>query len=177
MLMMKKKAILLMMELAVKQPDSLLVLNNLGAMLNKGGAEHKAAPILMHCLDKLPNSSIVLNNLGQSFMALGDLFKAADYFNQCLSLDSLNVEANHSMGMLHYFKKEYDAAMKYFEREMSVAIRRSTMLMAYKMGKKFNLRELTRRKHARSGRPEKNHFEEITMGKFSLPHFQRRQKN
>ncbi|MEI2750938.1 MAG: hypothetical protein V9E88_19560 [Ferruginibacter sp.] len=167
----EKKAILLMMELAAKQPDSLLVLNNLGAMLNKEGAEHKAASILMYCQDKLPNSSIVLNNLGQSFMALGDLFKAADYFNQCLSIDSLNIEANHSMGMLHYFKKEYDAAMKYFEREMSVAMRRSTMAMAYKMGKKFNLRELARRKNARSGRPEKNHFEEITMGKFSLPQF------
>jgi tetratricopeptide (TPR) repeat protein len=164
-----KGAILMMMQMAAKAQDSLLLLNNLGAMLNMHGAEHKAVPLLQYCLQKLPNSSIVLNNIGQSFMGLGDLFRAADYFNQCLSIDSLNIEANHSMGMLHYFKKEYDAAMTYFEREMSVAMRRTTLAMAYKMGKKFNLRAIMQRKQRRSGRPQKDHFEEITLGKFSFP--------
>jgi hypothetical protein len=73
------------------------------------------------------------------------------------------------MGMLCYFKKEYDAAMTYFEREMSVAMRRSTLAMAYKMGRKFNLRAIMQRRQRRSGRPQKNHFEEITLGKFSFP--------
>lgn len=166
-----KGAVLMMMQAAAQAPDSLMMVNNLGAMFNLLGVEHKAVPLLQYCLDKLPNSSIVLNNIGQSFMALGDLMKAANYFNQCLSVDSLNIEANHSMGMLHYFKKEYDQATRYFERELSVAIRRSTLAMAHKMGRKFNLREIAKRKNRRNGVPEKDFFEEINLEKFQIPDY------
>ncbi len=165
------EGMLLLMHAVAKFPDSLQMANNLGAMMNMIGAEHRAIPLLQYCLERVPQSSTVLNNIGQSFMALGDAMRAAEYLNRCLELDSLNIEANHSMGMLHMFKKEYAAGMKYFEREMSVAIRRSTLAMAYKTGVNFNLREITRRKHARNGVPIKNHFEEITMGKFSMPDF------
>jgi tetratricopeptide (TPR) repeat protein len=166
-----KEAIYLMLQAAAAAPDSLQALNNLGAMFNMLGAEHKAIPLLRYCLEKLPKSSIVLNNIGQSYMGLGDMLQAASYFNRCLSIDSLNIEANHSMGMLHYFKKEYDAAMPFFNRELSMAMRRSTLAMAYKMGKKFDLTALAKQKRRRNGLPEKNHFEEITLGKFSLPDF------
>jgi len=162
-------AIAMMLEASAKAPDSLLLLNNLGAMLNIHGAEDKGIPLLLYCLEKIPNSSTVLNNIGQGFMALGDMLKAAEYFNQCLAIDSLNIEANHSMGMLHYFRKEYNTAMTYFEQEMSVAMRSSTLAMAYRMGKKPNLRGIMQKRQQRSGRPQRNHFEEITMGKFSLP--------
>jgi tetratricopeptide (TPR) repeat protein len=162
-------AMALMLEASAKAPDSLLLLNNLGAMLNISGVEHKGIPLLMHCLEKIPNSSTVLNNIGQGFMALGDMLKAAEYFNRCLLIDSLNIEANHSMGMLHYFKKEYNTAMAYFEQEMSIAIRSSTLAMAYRMGRKPDLRGIMQRRQQRSGRPQKDHFEEITMGKFSFP--------
>lgn len=163
------EAVMLMMKAVSREPDSLLMINNLAAMFNMVGIEQKAIPLLQYCLEKIPASSTVLNNLGQSFMALGDLVKAAEYLDKSLSIDSLNIEANHSRGMLHMFKKEYNKAMEYFEREMSIAMRKSTMARAYKMGKKFNLREIARRKHNRNGRPQKNYFEEITMGKFSFP--------
>ncbi len=164
-----RESVYLMMQAVASSPDSLLMVNNLAAMMNITGAAHKAIPLLQYCLERIPQSSIVLNNIGQSYFALGDAMKAAAYFNQCLSIDSLNVEANHSMGMLHYFRKEYDEAMEYFNREMSIAYRRSTMAMAYKMGKKFNLRELARKRNQRNGRREKDHFEEITLGRFSFP--------
>lgn len=166
-----KGAILTLMEMAAKQPDSLFVLNNLGAMMNQHGIEHIAVGLFQYCLQKEPRSAILLNNIGQSFYGLGDLMKAGAYLNQCLAIDSLNPEANHTMGMLHYFKKEYDAALKCFERELSVAYRRSTLAMAYKMGKKFNLRELAARRRKHNGRPQKDYFEEINLGKFSLPDF------
>lgn len=165
------EGMMLLMQAVAKAPDSLQMINNLGAMMNMIGAEHRAVPLLQYCLERAPHSSTVLNNIGQSFMALGDAMRAAEYLNRCLLIDSLNIEANHSMGMLHVFKKEYATAMKYFEKEMSVAIRRSTLAMAYKTGVNFNLREITRRKHERNGVPIKNHFEEITMGKFSMPDF------
>jgi tetratricopeptide (TPR) repeat protein len=165
------QGVLMMMKAVAAHPDSLQMMNNLAAMYNMIGVQQKAVPLLQYCLQQLPNSSIVLNNLGQSYYGLGDLFTAAAYLRKCLDIDSLNIEANHSMGMLHYFKKEYDAAMKYFEREMSVAYRRSTMAMAYKMGKKFNLRALAQRRNQRKGAKQKDAFEEITLGKFSLPQF------
>jgi len=165
------EGMMLLMQAVAKAPDSLQMINNLGAMMNMIGVPHRAIPLFQYCLEKVPQSSTVLNNIGQSFMALGDAMRAAEYLNKSLALDSLNIEANHSMGMLHVFKKEYATAMKYFEREMSVAIRRSTLATAYKTGVNFNLREITRRKHARNGVPIKNHFEEITMGKFSMPDF------
>ena len=166
-----KGAMLTLMEMAAKQPDSLFVLNNLGAMMNQHGIQHIAVGLFQYCLQKEPRSAILLNNIGQSFYGLGDLMKAGAYLNQCLAIDSLNPEANHTMGMLHYFKKEYDAAMKCFERELSVAYRRSTLAMAHKMGKKFNLRELANRRRKHNGRPQKDYFEEINLGKFSLPDF------
>lgn len=166
-----EEGVYLAMMAAKEAPDSALFLNNLGAMLNMVNVQHKAVPILQYALQKFPESSTILNNLGQSFFGLGDLFKAAEYLNRCLSVDSLNIEANHSMGMLHVFKKEYDEAMKYFNREMSQAMRASTMAEAYRMGKKFDLTGMAKRKHARSGAPDKDFFEEINLGKFKMPDF------
>lgn len=162
-------AVLMMSELAAKAPDSLLYLNNLGAVLNMMGVEHRAVPILQYCLQKFPNSPTVLNNLGQSFYGLGDMLRAAGYFRQCLELDSLNVEANHTMGMMHYFKNEFAQAKRCFERELSVCVRKSTMAMAGRMGTKFDHRALMKKRNGRAGRPQKDFLEEITLGKFSLP--------
>jgi tetratricopeptide (TPR) repeat protein len=162
---------LMMMQLAAKAPDSMLYINNLGAMYNLTGIMNKAIPLFEYCLQKHPQSATVLGNIGQSYLQLGDMMKAAAYFRQCLANDSLHLEANHSMGMIHYFKKEYDVAMKYFERELSVALRRSTLAMAYRMGRKFNLREIGKRIRRRSGAAEKDFMEEITLGKFSLPNY------
>ncbi len=100
-----KEGMYLMM-LAVKQaPDSLEMVNNLAAMFNMHSIEQKAIPLLQYLLQKAPNNSIALNNIGQAYLGLGELFKAAEYLDICLSLDSLNIEANHSRGMLHMFKK------------------------------------------------------------------------
>lgn len=164
-----KAGVLMLMETTVKDPDEINLMNNLAAMLNLCGVEQKSIPILQYCLQKVPNSSILLNNIGQAYLGLGDLQKAGNFLDQCLAIDALNVEANHSKGMLHYYKKEYDAAMSYFEKELSVAMRRSTIAMAYKMGKKFNLRKLAAGRNRNPN--QKDFFEEITLGKFSLPDF------
>lgn len=162
---------LMMMQLAAKAPDSLLYINNLGAMYNLTGVMHKAIPLFEYCIQKYPQSATVLGNIGQSYLQLGDMMKAAAYFRQCLEIDSLHLEANHSMGMIKYFKKEYDAAMQYFERELSVAVRRITLAMAYRMGKKFNLRAIGKKMMRRNGVAEKDFMEEITLGKFTLPNY------
>lgn len=160
---------LMMMKLAAKAPESELYVNNLGAMYNLTGVMHKAIPLFEYCLQKFPQSATVLGNIGQSYLQLGDMMKAGAYLRQCLSIDPLHVEANHSMGMIKYFNKEYDAAMAYFEKELSVSIRRSTLAMAYRMGRKFDLRKLGKLKLPNAGKVPKDFMEEITLGKFSLP--------
>jgi tetratricopeptide (TPR) repeat protein len=166
-----EEGLLLLMELTKKDPDEINSLNNLSSMLTMCGVEQKAIPLLMYALEKVPNSSTLLNNIGQAYMGLGDMQIAMNYFNQCLAIDELNPEANHSMGMIHYYKKEYDNAMQYFEKELSVSLRRSTLAMAYKMGKKFNVGAIARNRNRYKGAGEKDYFEEITLGKFSLPAF------
>ncbi|MCG7859439.1 hypothetical protein MD537_20850, partial [Flavihumibacter sediminis] len=61
--------------------------------------------------------------------------------------------------------------MLYFEKELSVSLRRSTLAMAYKMGKKFNVGAIARNRNKYKGAGEKDYFEEITLGKFSLPDY------
>ncbi|HYE55408.1 MAG TPA: tetratricopeptide repeat protein, partial [Chitinophagaceae bacterium] len=120
-----EKALYLMMEAAKQQPDSVIVWNNLGAMYNLSGLSHKAIPMLQYALQQVPGSSMILNNIAQSYLNLGDLVKARQYLEECLAIDSLNPDANHSMGMLHMFAKNFDEAMRCFDRELSVAMRAS----------------------------------------------------
>ncbi|MGB8191435.1 MAG: hypothetical protein WCF67_05925 [Chitinophagaceae bacterium] len=166
-----EKALLLMMKVAVRQPDSILVLNNLAAMYNMAGLPHRAVPLLQYCLQQEPGSSVVLNNIAQSYMGLGELVKARFYFLECLALDSLNPDANRSMGLLHMYEKKFDDAMRCFERELMVAMRSSTIAYAAKMGKKFNLRALKAKRDALNKRPQKDFFEEINLGKFKIPSY------
>jgi tetratricopeptide (TPR) repeat protein len=166
-----KEGIMMLMQTAVRDVDELNVMNNLAAMLNTCGAEQKSIPILMYGLEQLPNSSTLLNNIGQAFYALGDMQRAGNFFRQCLAIDDLNPEANHTMGMMKYFVKDYDAAMGYFEKELSMCIRRSTLAMAYRMGRKFNLRAIAMQRFKHKGAGQKDFLEEITLGRFSLPTF------
>ncbi len=165
------KAILLMINAVKQQPDSIILWNNLGAMFNMAGLEEKGIPMLMHCLEKVPQSSMILNNLGQGFMGLGELMQAEQYFRQCLALDDLNPDANHSMGMLHMYKKDFDEAMKHFNKELEISMRRSSLAYAFKMGKRVDLRALRNNKYRREGIVHQNYFEEIELGKFIIPEF------
>lgn len=166
-----KKGILLMLQLVNKAPDSMLYVNNLGAVYNLMGAPHRAIPLFQYCLAKYPKSVTALGNIGQSYLALGDMTKAAVYLKKCLDIDSMHTEANHSMGMIHYFKQQFDQAMCFFEREGCATLRSSAFIMGERMGKKFNLRKIAKKKRESLGLLHKDYMEEITNNKFNLPDF------
>ena len=130
------------------------------------GAEQKAIPILMRQLIKAPDNSLVLNNMGQAYLGLGDLDQAQNYLTHCLSIDELNPEANHSMGMINYFKQQYDAAAAFFQKELQVAYRQSTLVHLKRLGIKINLVALRKK---RPGVPDRDFFEEIELAKFDIP--------
>lgn len=164
-----ERALLLMMEAVQKQPDSVILWNNLGALYTMSGLEHRAVPLLQYCLEKVPGSSMILNNLGQAFMGLGDMQRALKYLTECIESDSMNPDANHSLGMLHMWQNEFDKAANCFARELEVCTRNSTLMYMKKMGRKVALRAIQKRKNSLNGRPQKNHFEEIALGKVKLP--------
>jgi tetratricopeptide (TPR) repeat protein len=149
-----------------KNGDEVIAWNNLAAMFNMAGLEEKAIPILMHHLANIPDNSLLLNNIGQSFMGLGDMARAEQYFRQCLAIDELNPEANRSMGMIQLFKKQQAEAQKYFEKELEVAHRRSTLAQLKRMGVKIDLNAIRKR---RSNVPQRDLFYEISLHKFRIP--------
>lgn len=162
------EALLIAMNSALQNMQEAAGLNNLAAMLNMVKLEHKAVPILMHLLEKEPTNSLFLNNMGQAYLGLGDLTVAEDFLKRCLAEDEGHPEANRSMGLIRFFQKQYDEGAAYFEKELQVAHRRSTLALLKQQGHRFNLYELRQK----SGRvPARNYFEEAALGKFQLPEF------
>ncbi|MGG9964186.1 tetratricopeptide repeat protein [Ferruginibacter sp. SUN106] len=160
------QALLISMNAALQNPGEVAGWNNLAALYNMTGLEHKAIPILMHHLVQEPNNSMLLNNMGQAFLGLGDLSKAEDFLQQCLIQDPLHPEANRSMGMIRFFQNQFEEGQKYFEKELEVAHRRSTLANLKRKGIKINLAAIRKR---RTGIPHRDFFEEIGFSKFVLP--------
>lgn len=160
------QALLISMNAAFRNPSQMTGWNNLAALYNMSGLEHKAVPVLMNQLQIEPNNSMLLNNMGQTYLGLGDIVNAENYLTQCLVQDPLNPEANRSMGMIKTFQKQYDAAKKYFEKELEVSHRWSTLALLKRQGIKINLYQIRLK---RTGIPHRDFFEEIGFSKFKLP--------
>lgn len=160
------QALLISMNSSLQNMQELTGWNNLAAMYNMTGLEQKAVPILMTQLQQEPDNAMLLNNLGQAYLGLGDLVSAESFLTQCLTQDPLNPEANRSMGVIKFFQKQFDEGAKYFEKELEVAYRRSTVALLKKHGRPANLYKL-RKKQGRV--PGKNYFGEIGLAKFILP--------
>ena len=162
------QALLVSMQSAIQNINEVTVWNNLAAIYNMTGLQHKAIPVLMHHLQNLPTNSMLLNNMGQAYLGLGDLAAAKKYLQQCLVQDPLNPEANRSMGMICLFQKEYDESKQYFEKELEVTQRKSTIELVQKNGFAINI-YLVRKK--RTGIPHQDFFGDIQLGKFHVPEF------
>jgi tetratricopeptide (TPR) repeat protein len=152
-------------------PDHLPAWNNLAALFNMCGIQQQAVPILKYCLTKKPGNSTLLNNMGQAYLGLGDVSTATSYFNQCLTADALHPEANRSMAMISLMQNEPDKALTYFEKELQISMRRSSLAGIGKSGlrERLNYARLHLQKVNRQGHSQRNFFEEIALGKFSLP--------
>jgi tetratricopeptide (TPR) repeat protein len=160
------QAMLLSMASALKSPQEPATWNNLAALYNMIGLEQQAVPILRYWLERMPDNAMLLNNMGQAYLGMGDIDKATNYLQQCLAVDQLNPEANHSMGMIAAFSNQVDKAMEYFSRELQVAYRRSTLAQIKRMGRSVNLLQLRKQ---RTGIPHRNLFAEIGLSKFRVP--------
>lgn len=166
-----QSALLLGMKAVKKDPSDLTGWNNLAAILNMAGLEEYAIPILQYCIQELPQSSMLLNNMGQAYMGLGELNKAKQYLLECLALDDLHPEANRSMALLYFFNNDAENSLKYFEKELQVAQRRSTLAQLVSSGKRkhINLAAIRKQKMQLDGTESKDYFSEIGLNKFKIP--------
>lgn len=164
-------ALLLGIKAVEKDANDINSWNNLATMLNLSGMEHRAVPMLQYCLGVKPGNPTILNNLGQSYMGMGDLAKAKTYLQQSLQADSHNPEANRSMALLSMYDNDYNKALEYFEKEMQIAQRRSSLRYLAKNGNrdKLNITALRKNRMKSMGIPERNLFEEINLSIFKIP--------
>jgi tetratricopeptide (TPR) repeat protein len=160
-----EQAVLAAIEAAFKNSADQTSWNNLAAIFNMTGLEHKSVPILMNQLQADPNNSMMLNNMGQAYLGLGDIGMAELFLKQCLQHDPLHPEANRSMGMIRFYYEQYDEGMRYFEKELEVAYRRSTMALMKGKNKAFNIYKLRKKRNV----PSRNFFGELQFGKFKVP--------
>jgi tetratricopeptide (TPR) repeat protein len=158
-------AVMLAIEAALKNSGDQTGWNNLAAIFNMTGLEHKAVPILMNQLQLDPGNSMMLNNMGQAYMGLGDVGMAEMFLTQCLQHDPLNPEANRSMGMIKFYYEQYEEGMRFFEKELEVAYRRSTIALMRGKNKAFNIYKLRKKRNI----PHRNFFGELQFGKFKIP--------
>lgn len=160
------EALLIAINGVLKNPSEVVSWNNLAAIMNMTGLEHKAIPILMHHLQSDPINSMMLNNMGQAFLGLGDIGMAEMYLIKCLQEDPLNPEANRSMGMIKFAYDQYEEGMKYFEKELQVSHRRSTLALLKGKNKAFNIYNLRKRM---PNMPTRNYFGELQFSNFKIP--------
>jgi tetratricopeptide (TPR) repeat protein len=162
------QALLISMQSALKNNQEVIAWNNLSAIYNMTGLQHKAIPVLMHHLQQLPTNPMLLNNMGQAYLGMGEMPKAKAYLLQCLMQDPFNPEANRSMGMVCLIEKNYDKSKEYFEKEVEVTQRESTISLLEQNNFDINV-YLIRDKT--TAIPNRNFFDEIQLGKFKVPEF------
>lgn len=161
-----EQSLLIAIEAAMKDVNDQTGWNNVAAIMNMTGLQHKAIPILMNQLQTDdPNNSMMLNNMGQAYLGLGDIGLAEMFLKQCLQHDPLNPEANRSMGMIKFFYEQYEEGMKYFEKELEIAHRRSTMALMRGKDKAFNVYQLRKKRNV----PKRNYFGELSFDNFKIP--------
>jgi len=160
-----EQSVLLAIEAALKDASDQTAWNNLAAIMNMTGLEHKAVPILMNQLQSDPNNSMLLNNMGQAYLGLGDMGMAEMFLTQCLQHDPLNPEANRSMGMIKFYYEQYEEGMKHFEKELEVAYRRSSLALLRGRDKALNIFQLRKQHNV----PKRNYFGELSFEVFKVP--------
>jgi len=160
-----EQSLLIAMEAALRDVNDQTGWNNVAAIMNMTGFQHKAIPILMNQLQSDPANSMMLNNMGQAYLGLGDIGMAEMYLKQCLLADPLNPEANRSMGMIKFFYEQYEEGMNYFQKELEVAYRRSTMALMRGKNPAFNVYQLRKKRNV----PGRNFMGELSFSNFKIP--------
>lgn len=94
------KALYLLLNACITDPEDYASLNNLGALITLSGYAHKSLPVLQYVEKQFPQSPTLLNNIGQAWLSLGYLDKAEKYLKDALSKKEENTEAAFSLALM-----------------------------------------------------------------------------
>lgn len=94
------KALYLLLNACITNPDDLVSLNNLGSLLTISGYAHKSLPLLLYVQKLLPANGTIANNTGQAFLSLGSVDKAQSMLQTAVTKDSNNAEAYRSLALI-----------------------------------------------------------------------------
>lgn len=103
------KALYLLLNACITNPDDMVSLNNLGSLLTISGYAHKSLPILLYAQKLLPNNGTILNNTGQALLSTGNIDKAKTMLLSAVAKDSTNAEAYRSLALIA--QKQGDKAL------------------------------------------------------------------
>lgn len=98
------KALYLLLNASITNPEDYASLNNLGALITMSGYAHKSLPILQYVQQTFPQSPTLLNNIGQAWLSLGQIDKAEKFLKDALAKDEENAEAAYSLALVAQHK-------------------------------------------------------------------------
>lgn len=113
------KALYLLVNACITNPDDYVSINNLGALLTLSGYAHKSLPLLLYTQKMLPQNSTLLNNIGQAYLSLGFVDKAKPLLMSAVAKDSTKAEAYRSLALIA--QKQGDNALcgSYLEKAIA----------------------------------------------------------
>ncbi|WP_127130539.1 tetratricopeptide repeat protein [Pseudoflavitalea rhizosphaerae] len=116
-----EQGILLLLQAGAKKPEDPLLLNNLGALLNAGGAARHALPVLHTLVSRFPENPMLLNNLGQAYAGVGQLDTAMKYFARVFRKSPQHPEARNTAGQIEKQRGRTTEAIKHFQESLKGA--------------------------------------------------------
>ena len=104
------------------------------------GKYNESVTYYQQAIKLMPNSVEAKLGLTYPTSAMGNTEKLKTIYNEVLALDDKNTTANYNLGFVFYNKKDYDSALKYFEKVVnSFPFDYNSMIMygwtKYKLGK------------------------------------------
>lgn len=113
------KALYLLVNACITNPDDYVSINNLGALLTLSGYAHKSLPLLLYTQKFVPQSSTLLNNIGQAYLSLGYVDKARPLFLSAIAKDSTKAEAYRSMALIAQKQGDKTLCGSYLEKAIA----------------------------------------------------------
>ena len=113
------KALYLLENACLSDPDDYLSLNNLGALLTLSGCANKSLPLLLYAQKNGPENGTLLNNLGQAWLSLGYPDQAEQALQAAVARDPDNAEAQHSLALLAAKRGDAKACVAHIQQAVA----------------------------------------------------------
>lgn len=113
------KALYLLLNACITNPDDMVSLNNLGSLLTISGYANKSLPVLLYAQKLLPNNGAIANNTGQAWLSMGNVDGAKKMLQSAVAKDSTNAEAYRSLALIAQKQGDKPLCAGYLEKAIA----------------------------------------------------------